>query len=155
MTYDRIALYYHYLVSSPGIPLVYYGNEIGMTGGGDPDNRRMMRWGEAVTSEEARLRTRITGLLGLRNRHSALRYGDFLPLSADKESFVYMRNDLNEKILVILNKSESLKVLDIPLPEVMDLETAEQISGSAIYQLENGMLHVEIPAYSGSYFNLR
>jgi len=154
-TYDRIALYYSYLVSSPGIPLIYYGNEIGMTGGGDPDNRRMMRWGEAVRPDEARLRTRITGLLGLRNRHSALRYGDFLPLQADKEIFAYLRSDLNETVMVLLNKSAELKVLEIAVPEELAFETAEAISGSAVFQLENSLLHIEIPPYSGSFLNLR
>ena len=33
-------------MTNPGIPLIYYGDEIGLAGGGDPDNRRMMPWND-------------------------------------------------------------------------------------------------------------
>ena len=37
--YERLALSYVVMMTSPGIPLIYYGDEIGLAGGGDPDNR--------------------------------------------------------------------------------------------------------------------
>ena len=43
--YAKMRLLMSYLMSVPGIPCVYYGDEIADVGGNDPDNRRMMRFG--------------------------------------------------------------------------------------------------------------
>jgi len=36
----------------PGLPVIYYGSEFGMTGVSDPDNRRMMRFGDDISKYE-------------------------------------------------------------------------------------------------------
>jgi glycosidase len=48
--YERLGLAFAVMFTNPGIPLIYYGDEIGLAGGGDPDNRRMMPWRCAPTS---------------------------------------------------------------------------------------------------------
>jgi glycosidase len=42
--YERLANAFAFLFTSPGAPLLYYGDEYGLAGGGDPDNRRMLFW---------------------------------------------------------------------------------------------------------------
>jgi glycosidase len=42
--YERLTVAYALIMSLPGIPMIYYGDEIGMPGAGDPDNRRFMQW---------------------------------------------------------------------------------------------------------------
>ena len=46
--YERLGLAFAVLLTNPGVPLIYYGDEIGLAGGGDPDNRRMMPWTTAA-----------------------------------------------------------------------------------------------------------
>ncbi len=43
-SYDKLKLHLAYILTIPGVPVIYYGDEIGMTGASDPDNRRMMRF---------------------------------------------------------------------------------------------------------------
>ncbi len=50
----RLELGLAYVLTVPGVPVIYYGDEIGMTGAADPDNRRDMRWGDDVTRRRAR-----------------------------------------------------------------------------------------------------
>ena len=53
--YAKIELAQAFLLSVDGVPMIYYGDELGMTGGGDPDNRRDMRFGDDVAPAEQRV----------------------------------------------------------------------------------------------------
>ncbi|MCK5705572.1 MAG: hypothetical protein KAI29_30695, partial [Cyclobacteriaceae bacterium] len=75
--YKKLILYMAYMNSIPGIPVIYYGSEFGMTGATDPDNRRMMRFGDEINSYERKTKAEISKLINLRKKHSALRQGDF------------------------------------------------------------------------------
>ena len=50
--YDRLALFHAFNMTIPGVPVIYYGDEIGMTGGNDPDCRRMMRFDDQLDKYE-------------------------------------------------------------------------------------------------------
>ncbi len=60
------ALVYNYAI--PGMPLLYYGDEFGLPGGGDPDNRRPMRFGSALSKNEAWMLKRTQQLGTAHNR---------------------------------------------------------------------------------------
>lgn len=132
-SYHKALLYLAYQFTIPGVPTLYYGDEIGMTGAGDPDNRRMMRFGEKVQPAEERMRQEVKKLVALRRRHSALRYGDFQTLYADANCFAYLRSDFNERILTALNKSGQPQTIEFSLPPFYGAENARNlISGENI-----------------------
>ena len=72
----RLALLMQFTL--PGVPLVYYGEEIGMEGGADPDCRRTMRWNEAEWNHEQR--AWVKRLITIRQTNPALQYGDITVL---------------------------------------------------------------------------
>lgn len=51
-SYNKLQNFYALNISLPGVPVIYYGEEIGMMGAGDPDNRRMMRFGDDLDLNE-------------------------------------------------------------------------------------------------------
>ena len=104
-SYDKLKLHLAYLLTIPGIPIIYYGDEIGMTGAADPDNRRMMRFGDELNEYEKQTLEDVSKLIHIRKEHSALRYGDFLTLQADENIYAYLRSDMNERILTVVNKN--------------------------------------------------
>ena len=136
-SYKKAALYLTYLLTIPGLPTLYYGDEIGMTGAADPDNRRMMRFGKQLNARERAMLHTVRNLVKLRRRHPALRYGDFFVLHADRSLFAYVRSDPNERILVVLNKDSRPHVWTLELPpfyrvsELQDLLTGERLPVSA------------------------
>jgi cyclomaltodextrinase / maltogenic alpha-amylase / neopullulanase len=138
-------LYLAYLASIPGIPVLYYGNEIGMTGGADPDNRRMMRFSEDLSDLERAKLERTRRIMNLRAQHSALRHGDFLTLFVEDDMMVFMRSDLNERIVVSINKGSEDAIVPLAIPDIygasslIDLESGEHFAA-------DGALH--IPARS-------
>lgn len=145
-TYDRIALYQAYQLTIPGVPVIYYGDEIGMSGGNDPDNRRPMRFDDAVTADEAVLRDRIAALVTLRRDRSALRHGSFETLRATTDLWAYVRADLTDRVLVVLNKSARAQtlMLDVPAAYLRD-RAADALTGDAL-DLDDTQLRLTVPA---------
>ncbi len=133
-SYDKAKLYYAYLFTIPGLPVVYYGSEFGMTGADDPDNRRMMRFGDSLSIYEKQMLQEMQKIIKIRNQHSALRYGDFYTLRADDKVYAYLRSDMNERLLIVLNKSEKEENVEFHLPEaystqeLIDIVNGEKIS---------------------------
>ena len=101
----------------PGAPSIYYGEELGMEGGNDPDNRRGMRW-DLNTPTNPMLRY-YQRLIALRNASPALQEGDPEILLTDdaKQSFVYMRTVNNEMAIIAINRSDQTQTLEIAVPK--------------------------------------
>ncbi|MFQ5650831.1 MAG: alpha-amylase family glycosyl hydrolase [bacterium] len=154
-SYDKTRLHLTYLLTIPGVPILYYGDEIGMTGSADPDNRRMMRYGQQLTGREKRMLADVRALISVRRRHSALRYGDFQTLYADANCFVFLRCDPNERILVALNKSATPERLRIALPAVYGLSTAESLLSNDRMPITKDLLPLTLPPYGGMIWRLK
>ena len=54
-------------------------------------------------------------IVNVRKNHSALRHGDFLTLAADENIYAYIRSDMNERVLVVLNKNESTQNVELQI----------------------------------------
>lgn len=133
-SYDKLKLHLAYLLTIPGIPIIYYGDEIGMTGAADPDNRRMMRFDNQLNEYEKQTLKDVSKLIHIRKDHPALRYGDFLTLQADENVYAYLRSDMNERILTILNKSTNAQNLEYILPGAYKINRAKNlVSGKEFY----------------------
>jgi cyclomaltodextrinase len=85
----------------PGAPSIYYGDEIGMAGGPDPDCRRAFPWDEARWDHE--LRADFKHYIALRKAHPALRSGDFVTLYAKDLAYAFARTSAEETVVVAFN----------------------------------------------------
>ncbi|MBO6215787.1 MAG: DUF3459 domain-containing protein, partial [Lachnospiraceae bacterium] len=93
------------LYTMPGSPCIYYGTEIAMEGGRDPDCRRCMPWDEIEAGKYDDRIDAIKRLIALRKKHPALRSRNFhFPNDiSDKRVIEYQKLDENEVVRVILN----------------------------------------------------
>lgn len=98
----------------PGIPLVYYGDEIGLAGGDDPDCRRAMPWDVEAWDTET-LET-VRALAEVRRRHAALRSGAYRTLLARNGLMAFERRSGDDVVVVVLNPRVAQSHVDIPLP---------------------------------------
>ncbi|MBU1509224.1 hypothetical protein KKD52_02590, partial [Myxococcota bacterium] len=105
--YQRLALAFSLLLTNRGVPLIYYGDEIGMAGGGDPDNRRMMTWSGLNTHQEW-LRARVARLTAIRAAHVALRRGRRTTVSGGADTFAYKLGGCgaSEEVYVLVNRGD-------------------------------------------------
>ena len=72
---QRVKLALTLLFFLPGAPCIYYGDEIGMEGGKDPDNRRSFPWDHLAEGQSKPIYSYIKELIGLRNKERVLRDG--------------------------------------------------------------------------------
>jgi len=133
----------------PGSPCVYYGQELGMTGKGDPENRAPMRW-DLVGDQNADYRW-VKQLIAIRKRHAALRIGDYRGLSTDRLlGFARTTNKLAETVIVLINPT------DQPVQEVVSTRVGKLMSwgelrdeiGNTRVRSINGLMTVTVGAKS-------
>ena len=103
-----------FILTVPGAPLIYYGDEIGMTGAGDPDNRRPMKFDEALSSSEKANLKYVQKLAKAREEISALRHGSFVPLLEEEDLLVYSRSDNETAAIVMINRGDKANFVHIP-----------------------------------------
>ncbi len=115
--YNKLQSMTAFIMTIPGIPIVYYGDEIGMVGAGDPDNRRPMRFTD-LNNKEIATKAICSKLAKLRKNHMALLYGNFNILKSDKEALVYSRAYLNDLVWVAFNTSDKAYNLELSIPAV-------------------------------------
>jgi glycosidase len=143
-SYDKLKLHLAYVLTIPGIPIIYYGDEIGMTGAADPDNRRMMRFGDELNLYEKQTLEDVSKLIHIRKENSALRYGDFLTLQADENIYAYLRSDMNERILVVVNKNPNEQKLDFSLPSIYNITKANDLLTGKEFDVINNKILLDV-----------
>lgn len=90
------------LMTFPGVPCVYYGDEIGMEGGSDPDNRRPMVWEADQWNGE--LREFYQKLIRWRKELEVLQQGGFQMLYAEDNTIAYQRERPGERLIVVARR---------------------------------------------------
>jgi len=114
-SYDQstVRLMYLCLMTVPGVPNLYYGDEIGMAGGHDPDCRRAFPW-DHEDGWNHELRAEIQSFIALRHASPALRRGDFSILHADDDVVVYQRRHQTKAAVVAFNVSSEKRSFHCP-----------------------------------------
>jgi glycosidase len=119
-----------------GAPTIFYGDEVGLTGDDDPDNRRTMLWAGTSTLDPA-LRAHYQALAALRRTTPALRDGDIRFLLADDAAgaIAYGREAGDQAAVVALNRSGAQQEIEIPvsgfLPDGTSLAAALTVGTAA------------------------
>lgn len=139
----------------PGSPNLYYGSEVGMTGGWDPEQRAAMDWSQ-VNDNNADL-IWVKELVNLRKKHRALRVGDFRIAPAHRLlAFERYTNQVADTVLVIINPSnetitEHIQWRNGSITEVAVLKDLLQpIAGETLEPLGGyaGLLEITMPPNS-------
>jgi glycosidase len=102
------------LLTLPGAPGIYYGDEIGMEGGPEPDCRRAFPWDHPDTWNRDTLEM-VRALARLRLTHPALRRGDFYLVWQGEEAFAFLRRLEGQQALVVVNRGPAVERLLLPV----------------------------------------
>jgi neopullulanase len=145
-----------FLMTFPGAPCIYYGDEIGMEGKGDPDCRRGFPWpdedhGGALTAWNLDLLDYVKQILALRRAQPALCRGVYQRLHAAQDVVVYARRADDDVLVIALNASDNAARLAVPVAGLLADGTAlDAVWGSGSVLVVDGMLDgMAVPPRSG------
>ncbi len=131
----------------PGAPNLYYGCEVGMTGGDDPLMRAPMRW-DLVSDDNPTLAW-TRRLIDLHQSHRALRVGQFRTLTTDRLiGFERYTDRIADSVFVLANPSadEVTEWVQLPNSKLMNPFWMLDLLGDADLRLRNGLIRVSLPA---------
>lgn len=135
--YLKLALAFE--LTYPSIPIIYYGTEIAMDGGDDPDNRKDMDWNKTKNSN---ILTFYKKLISLRNSIPALKSSEIDVLDYDSNYIAYSRGKDKDSIIMAINTNNKASLIKIKVPynakEYNDLVT------NKTYKVENGSLEINL-----------
>lgn len=144
--YSKMAMLQAFLMTTPGIPCIYYGDEIGIPGGNDPDNRRMMTFAN-WNNEQQNLYDQLARLTKLRKENLALTYGDLFILKNNGKALVYVRSYFGKTAIVIFNKQNKPYKATVKLPEAINAGYLKALRQSTFDTYKNE-ISFTVPAQS-------
>jgi cyclomaltodextrinase len=152
--YRKLQQLLTFISTIPGVPVVYAGDDIGMVGAGDPDNRRPMKFDD-WTNEEATTRYRLEQVWQLRKESMALNYGETEMLFESATQLAYLRNFFGEAVVVCFNKGSSEATFNLPIPA--HLRKAEVMGhfGNPVAMQQESLLITTLAPYSFEIISFR
>ncbi len=128
-----------------GIPVVYYGTEVGMTGGNDPECRKGMVWDDKKQNKE--LLSYYKKLISIRKKYTSLTYGDIQTIQIDNDNKVYAYKRLydKEEIIVYINNSSSYQLIKHKSKHKKLIDLLQDVE----YFTNNGEVELSLPPKSG------
>ena len=146
--YDRLSLLLAFNLTIPGIPVTYMGDEFGMPGANDPDNRRWMRFEDSELSQlELRNRSIYSKLSELRTSEMSILFGDFQFHKVEDDVMAYSRAYFAQQTIVVFNKSKTQQQVSVDLRPGFDYSSLANHFGNS-FSVDGNTLTVTLPSNS-------
>ena len=159
-TLEGAMLHTAYILSIRGTPQLYYGEEIAMEGGDDPDNRRDFPGGfpgdarnaferSGRTEREQRMFEWTRDWIRLRREHPSIRHGALIDLHFDADSYAFARRSATETVVVAINRAATPKTMTFP-SNLLDLPVGATftplLNTGEPGRVEVGKVYLNVPA---------
>jgi glycosidase len=134
-----------------GPPVVYYGDEVGVAGGKDPECRRCFPWEEA--KQDPQTKALVASLAKARAAEPALRRGTVRTLLAEGRTFAFLREpeagDPGRNVVCVLNSGEAGATVTL---KVSGARARDLLAPDHVVPIEDGVLKLDLPEVSGGLF---
>ena len=144
-TYQAVLQAYGWLLTTPGAPLLYYGDEYGEYGGADPDNRHMYRNTATWSQFEQSLFDNISQIGQLRAESIALKQGIYSTRYASPDLLIYDMSHAEQNMSIILNRGQAVTHQDFDLDDSIRFGEAT-LSSTGINIPSNSVTIIELDA---------
>ena len=147
---SKVTLALYFQMTYSGAPTIYYGDEYGMPGGADPDDRRCFDWSKGTGDNDLVALTHK--LIAVRKKYSALRSGSFMTLKCadDEKVYCFGRCDKESRIAIVLNNDSVPHDVLVPIYQLDPPNGTfrDAISGAA-YESHDGVVSIKTQPHQG------
>ncbi len=169
-TVEGLKLAQTLIMTSRGTPLLYYGDELAMRGGGDPDNRRDFPGGfpsdnrnaftaNGRTAEEKDVWNHLALLGKLRSELEPLRNGKSLDLLDEEQQMAYARVNENQAVLMIFNNDTKATDVRFDVSMIKQLAAngtlSDKLGELLDVKIQNGKVNFSMPARTAGILTLK
>ena len=153
----RLKLAYFILATIPGVPCIYYGDEIGMEGEKDPFNRRPYPWGK----ENKELLCYFRKVGRMRRAERAFADADFEIMYIDRSILVFERRSGSDTLVIVVNRSKATYIFnsDIEATELFSRRTESKFEvksmGAACFKLPSDVKYGITPKLKSAHISKR
>ncbi len=169
-TVEGLKLAQTFIMTTRGTPLLYYGDELAMRGGGDPENRQDFSGGfrgdsrnaftpSGRTAEENDVWNHLAILGKLRQELAPLRNGKSLDLYDGEQQAVYSRFTEKQAVIVVFNNETKPATIEFSVSELKMLPNGTMLTDKlgkvSEVKIENGMMKVTMPARTAGIFTMK
>jgi neopullulanase len=151
--FAKLAQAFTFLLTARGAPLIYYGDEVGLSGAGDPDNRRMMKF-SGLTGLQSGLRQHVETLGAARKQSRALREGDRATLLVEPDLWIQQRAaSATEGALIIVHRGSAPRTVTLTARAPLTRNRyRDALSGTEIDFGGSGATTLTVPAGASMVF---
>lgn len=138
-----------FMMTYTGIPIMYYGTEIAMEGGPDPDNRHDMDW-----NKKSPVTDYVKLLTGIRKDHTALTHGTLKILRSEQDFICYERSYESQHVVVAFNTTKNKVSYDVKLSEqgtIAEKQYQDLLTGYKL-DVRNGNVRLDLEPYQTAVF---
>jgi glycosidase len=133
---ERMKLAIAFQFSYIGVPYIYYGDEVGLNGGEEPESRKCMIWNEEKQNKE--LVNFYKMLISIRKNNPTLIYGTYRTLYCQRNILIFERIYKDQKIIIAINNNDEQNDVELSLNgNVQDLFTSELLYVDRIIHLNS------------------
>ena len=145
----RLAMFFQAIY--PGAPAIFYGDEVGVTGGPDPDNRGTYPWADRGGKPDELLLEDVRAMLAMRKAHPVLRHGSLdAPLLLDAHRIVLLRRDGKAWAVTATNNDAAAATLRIALPADAPRHFRDALTGATHTVGADGVIEFVAPRVFGT-----
>jgi glycosidase len=151
LPYERAAFALQWLLTTPGAPLLYYGDEYGEHGGADPDNRHMWSPPSARTARQRAMYDKIARAGTVRQSLAPLRRGAYVSLTSTEDVLSFARVTPTESAIVVANRAGAQRTITITGAPIANGTLVDKLDpGNRTVEVANGSLTITMPPRSVS-----
>jgi len=163
-TIDGLKLANALVLTTRGVPQLYYGDELGMQGedepttradfpGGFPGDKRNAFTSAGRTKHEQELFEYIKRLITLRREHEVLRTGELVNLYVSEQQYAYARKGRSGAVVIVINNDNDAASIEFDVSRVaLRGVLKDQLGVSRPVQINNGKMRVSLPKRSAAIF---
>ena len=145
----RLAVFFQMIF--PGSPAIFYGDEVGVTGGEDPFNRATYPWADRGGKPDLELLAQFKRLIAMRKQYPVLRHGSLsAPLYLDEHVIVLARHDGDTWAITATNNASAERTVTVLLPGQVATTRFRDAFSQSVLKPEHGRITLTVPAGFGT-----